>query len=104
MTLRGNPVSERATLPDGRVVTIDLRTLDDDYVAERSSTVTLELRTDREVLVSLNTVLDPEQTSEARRLAHEIRRGLEAGELEPTTGDLEPLADEPSRAGARGAM
>lgn len=98
MSLRGHPVSERATLPDGRVVTIDLRTLHDDYVNDRSSTVTLELRTDREVLVALNTVLDPEQTSEARRLAHEIRRRLESGELEPTAGGLEPLADEPSRA------
>jgi hypothetical protein len=93
MSLRGNPVSESATLPDGRGVRIELRVLDDDYVESRQKTVTLELVGDGEVLASLNTVLDPEDTSEARRLAHEIRSGLESGELEPTAGSIEPLAE-----------
>jgi hypothetical protein len=45
------------------------------------------------VLASLATVLDPEQTSEARRLAQELRRRLEDGTLQPTAGAIEPLAD-----------
>ena len=93
MSLRGNPVSEAATLPDGRTVQIELRVLDDAYIREHSHTVTLELRDGEEVLASLPTVLEPEQTSEARKLAHELRRGLEEGTLEPTAGAIEPLAD-----------
>jgi hypothetical protein len=93
VSLRGNPVSESATLPDGRDVRIELRVLDDDYIEDRSRTVTLELRAGEEVLASLPTVLDPEQTSEARQLAHELRRRLEDGSLEPTAGAIEPLAD-----------
>ena len=93
MSLRGNPVSEPATLPDGRAVRIELRVLDDDYIEDRSRTVTLELREGEVVLASLATVLDPEQSSEARRLARELRRRLEDGSLEPTAGAIEPLAD-----------
>jgi hypothetical protein len=93
VSLRGHPVSEPATLPDGRTVRIELRVLDDDYIQERQRTVTLELREGEQVLASLATVLDPEDTSEARQLAHEIRRGLESGELAPTAGAIEPLAD-----------
>lgn len=93
MSLRGNPVSEPATLPDGRTVRIELRVLDDEYIRERSHTVTLELRHGEDVLASLPTVLEPEQASEARKLAHELRRRLEDGTLEPTAGAIEPLAD-----------
>jgi hypothetical protein len=93
VSLRGNPVSEAATLPDGRVVAVELRVLDDDYVEERQDTVTLELREGEQVLASLATVLDPDDVSAARQLAHEIRHGLESGELEPTAGAIQPLAD-----------
>jgi hypothetical protein len=93
VSLRGNPVSEAATLPDGRTVRIDLRVLDDEYIRDRSRTVTLELRDGDEVLASVATVLEPEQASEARQLAHELRRRLEDGTLEPTAGAIEPLAD-----------
>jgi hypothetical protein len=93
VSLRGNPISEAAALPDGRTVAIELRVVDDDYVEERQDTVTLELREGEQVLASLSTVLEPEDVSEARRLAHEIRQGLESGDLEPTAGAIEPLAD-----------
>ena len=94
MTLRGNPVSEPATLPDGRSVTIAVGIFDDDYIEERSGTVMVEVRAADEVLASLNTVLEPEQNSEARQLAREIRAGLESGTLEPTAAAIEPLAAE----------
>jgi hypothetical protein len=93
VSLRGHPVSESAVLPDGRPVAIDVRLFDDEYVEGRSTTVMVELTSAGEVLASVNTVLEPEQTSEARELAREIRAGLESGELAPTAGALEPLAD-----------
>lgn len=94
MSLRGNPIHETATLPDGRIVRIDVGVARDPYIAERTDTVGIELHEGDEVLASLNTVLEPEQDSEARALAREIRAGLESGELEPTAGDIERLADE----------
>jgi len=96
VSLRGNPVAESATLPDGRIVRIDVRILEDPYIEERSETVTVELHADDgEVLASVATGLEPEQTSEALGLAREIRAGLESGELEPTAGAIEPLGDVP---------
>jgi hypothetical protein len=95
MSLRGHPVRETATLPDGRLVEIAIGVTRDPYIEERTSTVGLELLADGEVLAALNTVLEPDQDSEARALAREIAAGLESGELEPTAGDLEPLADRP---------
>jgi hypothetical protein len=94
MSLRGSPVRETATLPDGREVLVQIGVADDPYVRRRDlDTVSLELRAGDEVLAALNTVLEPEHTSEARTLARQIAAGLASGELEPTAGALEPLAD-----------
>lgn len=96
MSLRGSPVVETAALPDGREVEIRIGVPDDDYVPARElDTVALEVRVDGEVVAALNAVLEPEQDSEARRLAREIADGLSSGRLEPTAGALEPLADAP---------
>lgn len=96
MSLRGQPVQETATLPDGRVAELWFGVPDDDYVPARElDTVALELRVDGEVVAALNTLLEPEQTSEARLLAREIAEGLASGRLEPTASALEPLADAP---------
>jgi len=46
-------------------------------------------------LAAVNTVLGPQQESEALQLAREIVAGLESGNLEPTAAAIEPLADEP---------
>ena len=93
MSLRGNPVHETATLPDGREVVVSVGVADDPYVARREvDTVALELRAGDDVLAALNTVLEPEHTSEARALAREIAERLGAGDLEPTAGALEPYA------------
>lgn len=68
---------------------------DDDYVDRRElETVALELRLDGRLEASLNTILNPDQESEALKLAREIAAGLESGTLEPTAGALEPFADE----------
>jgi hypothetical protein len=97
VSLRGTPVVETAALPDGREAEIRIGVPDDDYVPARElDTVALEVRVDGEVVAALNTLLEPEQDSEARRLAREIADGLSSGRLEPTAGALEPLADVPS--------
>lgn len=93
MSLRGSPVRETAKLPDGRTVEIDVAVAADPYVDDGTDTVGVELREGETVLATLNTVLDPDQDSQARDLAREIRSGLESGALEPTAGAIEPLAD-----------
>lgn len=95
MSLRGEPVEQTATLPDGRVVRIRVGVPDDPYIPKRElRTVDVELFTsDDRVLAAVNTVLNPEQVSEARRLAREIAAGLESGSLAPTASAIEPLAD-----------
>lgn len=99
MSLRGNPILQTTALPDGRDVEIRIGVPEDDYVPARElDTVALEVRVDGEVVAALNTLLEPEHDSEARRLAREIAEGLSSGRLEPTAGALEPLADAPSSA------
>ena len=94
MSLRGTPVEQRATLPDGRHVVIRVAVPDDPYIQKRElDTVSLEVVSDGQVEATVNTVLSPDQVSEARALAREIATRLESGELEPTAAALEPLAD-----------
>jgi hypothetical protein len=94
MSLRGRPVERAATLPDGRAAVVRVGVPDDPYIASSElETVALELRVEGEVAAALNTVLDPEDESEALELAREAVEGLESGDLEPTAGALEPLAD-----------
>ena len=94
MSLRGNPIVMPATLPDGRSVTVRVGVADDPYIAKRElQTVTLELESNGEHLAAVNTILEPDQTSEGRALARDVVAGLESGSLEPTAGALEPLAD-----------
>ena len=97
MSLNGNPIELTATLPDGREVLIRIGVPDDPYVARRElHTVDVELYHGEEHLAAVNSVLSPEQESEALALARQIRAGLESGELEPTAGAIAPLADDPS--------
>jgi hypothetical protein len=94
VSLRGNPVEDTATLPDGRVAAVWVGVLDDPYIRRSDlETVALEVRIDGEVVATLNTVLDPEDDGEARALVREVGAGLASGELEPTAGAIEPLAD-----------
>jgi len=94
VSLRGEPVEERAVLPDGREVLIRIGVPDDPYVPKRElATVDLELFHGQEPLAAVTTLLAPEQTSEARAVAREIAAGLESGELEPSASAIEPYAD-----------
>ena len=96
MSLNGNPIELTATLPDGREVLIRIGVPDDPYIPRRElRTVDVELFSGEEHLAAVNSVLLPEQESEALALARHIRAGLESGELEPTAGAIGPLADDP---------
>jgi hypothetical protein len=94
VSLRGRTVEQNAKLPDGRVVTVHVGVPEDPYIPRRElETVDVELRSGDHVLAAVNTVLDPDQESEALDLARQIANGLESGELEPTAHAIEPLAD-----------
>jgi hypothetical protein len=96
MSLRGNPVEQRASLPGGGEARVRVAVPEDSYVPRRElETVDVELYVDGRAVAAVNTVLSPEQESEALELAREIVSGLESGQLEPTAAAIEPLADQP---------
>jgi ribosomal protein S1 len=94
VSLRGRTVEQTATLPDGRVITVHVGVPEDPYIPRSElETVDVELREGNRVLAAVDTVLDPDQETEALELAREIAQKLEAGELEPTASAIEPYAD-----------
>jgi len=94
MSLRGQPVEQTVTLSDGREIVIWVGVPDDSYIRHREiDTVAVELRSNGEVIATVNSVLEPRQKSEARALAREIAAGLVSGEVEPRAGAIEPFAD-----------
>src|SRR5918998_442500 len=94
MSLRARPIEQPAALPDGRRLLVRVGVPNDSYIPRRElATVALELVEDGEVAATINTVLGPEQESEPRAPARGVVARLEAGDLEPTAGALEPLAD-----------
>ena len=96
MSLRGQPLQEEATLPDGRVVAVRVGLAEDSYIPRREvDTVVLELWDEErgEHLAGVATVLSAEDVDPARRLLREVVTGLGDGSLEPTAGALEPFAD-----------
>jgi hypothetical protein len=93
MSLR-TALTRDATLPDGQVVHVRVGIADDSYIPSRElNTVTIELRNDHVHLAAVSTVLDVDQESEGLQLLREVVEGLESGDLEPTAGAIEPLAD-----------
>ena len=96
MSLRGEPLEDVATLPDGRVVSVRIGIAEDSYIPRRElDTVVLELWEERrgEHLAGVTTVLSPDDVDAANALLRAVVGGLEDGSLEPTAGALEPLAD-----------
>ena len=94
MSLRGRTVEQTVALPDGRDVVVHVGVPVDPYISRSDlETVDVELYADGRVIAAVNTVLDPDQESEALELAREIARGLASGDLEPTASSIEPLAD-----------
>ena len=96
VSLRGQPVVQTASLPNGGEIRVRVGIPEDPYIPRRElETVDVELVADGRALAAVNTVLSPEQESEALALAREIVAGLESGSLEPTAAAIEPLADQP---------
>jgi hypothetical protein len=94
VSLRSSPIVEHAALPNGGTVAVWVGVPDDPYIDKRElSTVDVQLREGTAVLASLSTVLDPDQDSEARQLAREVRSAIEKGEIGLHASDLEPFAD-----------
>lgn len=88
-------MEQDASLPGGRVVTVRVGVPEDPYVAKRDlETVAAEIVADETVLATVNTVLNPDQDSEALQLAREIAAALESGEIAPTAEAIGPLADQ----------
>ena len=96
MSLRGRPIVQTASLPDGREIRVRVGVPEDSYIPRRElETVDVELFDGGQALAAVNTVLDPEQEGEALALTREIVAGLESGSLEPTAAAIEPFADRP---------
>jgi len=96
VSLRGRPVEQTASLPDGREVQVRVGVPDDSYIPRRElDTVDVALFVDGRAVAAGDTVLDADQASGALQLAREIVQGLESGKLEPTAAALESLADQP---------
>jgi hypothetical protein len=95
MTLRSTPIVEHATLPGGGTVTVWVGVPDDPYIDDKKNltTVDIQLHEGNAVIASLSTVLEPEQDSEARQLAREVKAAIEAGEIGLHASELEPFAD-----------
>jgi hypothetical protein len=94
MSLRARSIEETATLPDGRTIVVRVGLPRDSYIKQSDlDTVEIELRERDRSIAVVNTVLDADQDDEARELAREVTAGLASGELEPTAGAIEPLAD-----------
>ena len=96
MSLRGEPLEQEVTLPDGRVVAVRVGLAEDSYIPRRElDTVVLELWDEKrgEHLAGVTTVLSAADFDAARALLREVLEGLGAGTIQPTAGALEPFAD-----------
>ena len=94
ISLRGVKIEQTAALPDGRRARVVVGVPEDPYIPRSEvETVTLDLLVDEEVAATVTTLLDPDQESEARALARDVVARLESGEIEPTAGAIEPLAN-----------
>jgi hypothetical protein len=93
--LRASPVIEHAALPNGGTVTIWVGVPDDPYFDDKRNltTVDIQLHEGGGVIASLSTVLEPDQDSEARQLAREVKAAIEKGEIGLHASELEPFAD-----------
>jgi hypothetical protein len=94
MSLRNAPLEAEVAIPDGRTVRVRIGVPEDGYISKKElDTVTVELYANGEHVAAVITVLDADQTAEAHALLNEVVTGLESGDLSPTAGAIEPLAD-----------
>jgi len=96
VTLLGTPVEEHAKLPGGGSVVIWVGVPDDPYYDDKSqlTTVDIQLHEGNGIVASMETVLDPDQRSEALQLARAVKAAIEAGEIGLHAQELERFADQ----------
>jgi hypothetical protein len=96
MSLFNSPVVEHASLPRGGTVTIWVGVPDDPYYDDKSqlTTVDIQLHEGNGIVASMSTVLDPDQESEARQLARDVKAAIESGEIGLHAHELERFADQ----------
>jgi hypothetical protein len=96
MSLFNSPVVEHASLPRGGTVTIWVGVPDDPYYDDKSqlTTVDIQLHEGNGIVASVSTVLDPDQESEARQLARDVKAAIESGEIGLHAHELERYADQ----------
>jgi hypothetical protein len=96
MSLHASPIVEHAALPGGGTVTVWVGVPDDPYIDDKSllTNVDLQLHEGRGVVASVTTVLGPQQESEARQLARDVKQALESGDIGLHAHELERFADE----------
>ena len=96
MSLRGTPLEQEVTLPDGRVVAVRVGVAEDSYIPRGElDTVVIELWDEGrgEHLAGIATLLSADDVTAAGVLLRKAVAGLGDGSLAPTAGALEPLAD-----------
>jgi hypothetical protein len=96
VSLRGEPIERKVTLPNGQAVSVRVGVAEDSYIAPRElDTVVLELWDERrgEHLAGVTTVLSADDVDAGLALVRRVVAGLEDGSLEPNAGALEPIAD-----------
>ena len=91
MSLFTSPVVEHASLPGGGTVTVWVGVADDPYYDDKSqlTTVDIQLHEGNAIVASMSTALEPNQQSEALKLAREVKAAIEAGEIGLHAHDLE---------------
>jgi hypothetical protein len=94
VSLRSTPVVEHAALPGGGSVEVWVGVPEDPYIARSElSTVDIQLHEGTNVIASMSTVLDPDDTSGGLQLAREVKAAIERGEIGLHASALEPFAD-----------
>jgi hypothetical protein len=96
MSLRTSPVVEHASLPGGGTVTVWVGVPDDPYIDDKTqlTTVDIQLHEGNGVVASMETVLAPDQASEALQLARDVKAAIEAGEIGLHAQEFERFADQ----------
>jgi hypothetical protein len=95
MSLRTSPAVEHASLPGGGTVTVWVGVPDDPYYDDKSqlTTVDIQLHEGNGIVASMSTSLEPDDESEAHRLAREVKAAIEAGEIGLHAHELERFTD-----------
>src|SRR3954466_2971078 len=96
MSLRGAPLEQPVTLPDGRTLLLRVGVPDDPYVPKRElSTVVVEALEDGRGVAAVTTVLAPEDTTRARTWSRSPAGRPATAAVAPPASAIETVVDRP---------